>query len=66
MPDASLFYIDFSDNVLMTNEEKDQIKRIQLEFRPIERIEFLLDFKVEGKITDDQFETMTGLPYLFN
>lgn len=63
--DLSTFYIDFSDNVLLTDDEKVAIERIQQEFRPIERTELLLEYRAEGKITDDQFEKMTGLPYLF-
>ena len=63
--DLSTFYIDFSDNILMTDDEKIAIERIQQEFRPIERTELLLEYLAEKKITDDQFEKMTGLPYLF-
>ena len=63
--DLSTFYIDFSDNILMTDDEKVAIERIQQEFRPIERTELLLEYLAEKKITDDQFEKMTGLPYLF-
>ena len=63
--DLSTFYIDFSDNILLTDDEKVAIERIQQEFRPIERTELLLEYRAEGKITDDQFEKMTGLPYLF-
>ncbi len=63
--DLSFYYIDFSDNILMTDEEKISLERIQKEFRPIERTELLLEYRAEGKITDDQFEKMTGLPYSF-
>ena len=63
--DLSYYYIDFSDNVLMSDDEKIALERIQQEFRPIERTEFLLEYRIEGKITDDQFEKMTGLPYSF-
>ena len=34
-------------------------------YRPVERVELLLEYKVAGKITADEFETMTGLPYNF-
>ena len=47
------------------SEEKISLERIQKEFRPIERTELLLEYRAEGKITDDQFEKMTGLPYSF-
>ena len=63
--DLSYYYIDFSDNILMSDSEKASLERIQQEFRPIERTEFLLEYRIDGKITDDQFEKMTGLPYSF-
>lgn len=63
--DLSCYYIDFSDNALLSEDEKIALERIQQEFRPIERTELLLEYRVEGKITDDQFEHMTGLPYSF-
>lgn len=50
----------------MSDDEKATLEQIQREFRPIERTELLLEFRIDGKITDDQFETMTGLPYLFS
>jgi hypothetical protein len=28
-------------------------------------VEFLLEYKASGKITTDEFEQMTGLPYNF-
>lgn len=63
--DKSAYYIDFSDRENLTNDEKAALERIQLTFRPIERVEFLLEYKVQGKITADEFEKMTGLPYNF-
>lgn len=63
--DKSQYYIDFSDRENLTNDEKSALNRIQEMFRPIERVDFLIDYKVQGKITADDFEKMTGLPYNF-
>jgi len=63
--DKSYYYIDFSDNELMSNDEKKALERIQEIYRPVERAEFLIEYRVQGKITDDQFEYMTGLPYRY-
>lgn len=65
MYDKSHYYVDFSNNSLLTNDEKNTLEKIQENYRPVERVEFLLDFKAMGKITADEFETMTGLPYNF-
>lgn len=63
--DKSCYYVDFSNKDNLTNDEKISLERIQELYRPIERVSFLLDYKVLGKITTDEFETMTGLPYNF-
>lgn len=63
--DKSKYYIDFSDHENLSNDEKTALEQIQQTFRPIERVELLLEYKVQGKITADEFETMTGLPYNF-
>lgn len=63
--DKSQYYIDFSDRENLTNDEKTSLERIQELYRPIERVSFLLDYKSQGKITADDFEKMTGLPYNF-
>lgn len=65
MYDKSKYYIDFSDRENLTNDEKAALEKIQEVYRPIERVEFLIEYKVQGKITADEFETMTGLPYDF-
>lgn len=64
--DKSKYYIDFSDRDNLTNDEKIALEQIQDKLRPIERVDLLLVYRAEGKITDDEFETMTGLPYSFN
>nr|DAR89218.1 MAG TPA: hypothetical protein [Caudoviricetes sp.] len=61
----TLYYIDFSDRPLLTKEEKDALMQIQLTYKPMERVDFLLDYRAEGKITNDDFEFMTGLPYSY-
>lgn len=61
----TLYYIDFSDRTLLTKEEKDALMQIQLTYKPMERVDFLLDYRAEGKITNDDFEFMTGLPYSY-
>lgn len=66
MYDKSKYYVDFSDRDNLTNDEKLALAKIQEIYRPIERVEFLIDYKVQGKITADEFETMTGLPYTFS
>lgn len=63
--DKSQYYIDFSDHDNLTNDEKVALERIQASLRPIERVDLLLDYKVQGKITADEYEKMTGLPYNF-
>jgi hypothetical protein len=64
--DKSQYYVDFSDRENLTNDEKNALQAIQDTYRPIERVDLLLEFKVQGKITTDEFETMTGLPYSFD
>lgn len=65
MYDKSHYYIDFSNSKLLSDDEKIALERIQDTYRPVERVELLLEYKVAGKITADEFETMTGLPYDF-
>lgn len=63
--DKSAYYIDFSNRDNLTNDEKTALERIQSSLRPIERVDLLLEYKALGKITADDFEKMTGLPYSF-
>lgn len=63
--DKSQYYIDFSDHTNLSNDEKSNLEKIQELYRPIERVEYLLEYKIQNKITSDEFETMTGLPYNF-
>lgn len=64
--DMSKYYIDFSEHSNLTDDEKKALEQIQQMYRPLERVDLLIDYKHSGKITDDEFETMTGLPYSFN
>lgn len=63
--DMSKFYIDFSNRNNLTDEEKKELENIQQTLRPLERVDSLIPYKLYGKITDDDYETMTGLPYNF-
>lgn len=63
--DKSHYYIDFSNHENLTDEEKVALDRIQQTYRPMERVDFLIEYKVQSKITADEFEKMTGLPYNF-
>lgn len=63
--DKSQYYVDFSDRENLTTAEKNALQVIQDTYRPVERVTLLLDYKIQGKITGDDFQTMTGLPYTF-
>ena len=63
--DKSQYYIDFSNHDNLSNDEKVALDRIQQMYRPMERVDFLIEYKVQSKITADEFEKMTGLPYNF-
>ena len=63
--DKSQYYIDFSNRDNLTNDDKNNLEMIQQTYRPIERVDLLLTYKIQGKITSDEFEQMTGLPYEF-
>lgn len=63
--DMSKYYIDFSNRDNLTDDEKNSLEMIQKMYRPMERVDLLIEYKLSGKITDDDYETMTGLPYSF-
>lgn len=63
--DKSHYYIDFSERENLTEDEKKALETIQSLYRPLERVEFLIEYRAMGKITSDEFETMTGLPYTY-
>ena len=64
--DKEAFYVDFSERENLTIEEKNLLEDIQRKFRPIERADYLVDFRMQNKITADDFEQMTGIPYNFD
>lgn len=61
--DKSYYYVDFSEHEGLTIDEKKSLEYIQKMYRPIERVELLLEYRIMDKITSDEFEKMTGLPY---
>lgn len=65
MYDKSHYYVDFSDRDDLTKEDKEALEAIQEKYRPIERADLLTEYRIQGKITADEFETMTGIPYNF-
>lgn len=60
--DEGQYYIDFSDRDNLTSEDKEALENIQT-YRPMERVDFLSDYLLSGKITDDDYEKMTGIPF---
>lgn len=58
-------YIDFSDRENLTTTERKALYTIQKLYKPIERVDFLLEYMADGKLTNDDFEYMTGLPYTY-
>ena len=66
MLDLSQYYVDFSNRDNLTDADKNDLKCIQDTYRPIERVEYLNDYRLMGKITEDDYETMTGVPYESN
>lgn len=63
--DLSQYYVDFSNHNTLTTDEKNALEVIQRQYRPLERVTYLMEYKIMGKITADEYETMTGVPYNF-
>lgn len=63
--DLSRYYVDFSGRTNLSDAEKTALENIQKLYRPLERIDYLIEYRVQDKITSDDYETMTGLPYNF-
>ena len=63
--DKSQYYVDFSNRTDLSSIELAALQAIQDTYRPIERVEFLLPYRINGKISDDDFEKMTGVPYSY-
>jgi hypothetical protein len=62
---AENYYVDFSNRADLTEADKEALKRIQDTYLPIERATFLQDYRYTGKISDDEYEKMTGIPYRY-
>jgi hypothetical protein len=60
--DKSHYYVDFSKNKSLTDEEKVSLEKIQEIYRPVERAVFLMEYYIEGKITEDDYMVCTGIP----
>ena len=63
--DPSAYYVDFSARSNLTDSDKEELHKIQDSNLPLVRAEYLQDYRVTGKIDDDDFEKMTGIPYKF-
>lgn len=64
--ETNRFYIDFSDRDNLNQEDKEALKALQESLRPIERIQYLLDFVISGKISIEDWEVLTGIPWNYN
>lgn len=58
-------YIDFSNHNNLTDSEKSELELIQQKYYPIERTEFLMEYYLNGKINDDEYETMTTVQFQY-
>lgn len=56
-------YIDFTNHSNLTDNEKAELEMIQQRYYPIERTEYLEEFYINGKITDDEYEKLTTVTY---
>lgn len=63
--DLSQYYVDFSQRTNLSDAEKVALENIQKMYRPLERIDYLIEYRAQDKITTDDYEKMTGLPYNF-
>ena len=63
--DKSQYYIDYSKSTTLTDDEKAALEKIQEIYRPVERAELLTEYRVTGKISDDDYSYMTSIPIQF-
>ena len=47
------FRVDFSSHTNLSKSEKEDLQKIQETYRPMERVEYLTQYRIEGKLTDD-------------
>ena len=59
------YHVDFSNHPNLSDHEKTYLENIQQSYRPMERVDYLMEYRYFGKITSDEFEKMTGMPYIF-
>jgi len=63
--DESKYYIDFSNRENLNDNEKQTLETIQKNYKPIERVDLIMEFIINDKITIDDFEALTGLIYSY-
>lgn len=63
--DPSHYYVDFSQRDNLSDDQKVALERIQQCYLPLERAPYLSEYRANNLITDDDYETMTGIPYCF-
>ena len=60
--DKSFYFVSFDDRDNLNSDQKKALSVIQELYLPIERADFLGEYRAMGLITDDDFSTMTGIP----
>ena len=59
------FYINFTEYKDLDKKTIDDLMMIQDNYNPCERVEYLMYYRVNNIISDDDYETLTGQPYKF-
>lgn len=59
------YFIDFTQREELEQEDVQRLMEIQETYRPVDRVEYLLRFRAEEKISDDDLEKLTGIPYQY-
>lgn len=59
------YFIDFNEREELDPMDIQALMEIQEKYRPVDRVEYLLRFRAEEKITDDDLEKLTGIPYQY-
>ena len=57
--------IDFQYRDGLSQDDVIALMDIQDKYKPVDRIEYLLKFRAQNKITDDDLEKLTGIPYQY-
>lgn len=58
-------YIDFSKYDNLTPAEKHELEQIQKKYYPIERTDYLMEYYLNGKINDDEYEKLTTVQFQY-